>query len=325
MESSPWYFNPAKKTWAQGGAAITYDVNGEITQQSFVSDQFTFLWNINGSCADFKSQGCFGACHQGVTTMVVDTPTGIISSQTGNTMHTNGPNEKLDCWRARMYQVMSAAQAIDYYIDYDGGVMGGGGIHADQTVSNGANPPTYSSNTSTNGTGGISNKQTLTVTGTSKHMTVPMWVKVSDSYTNAALIPSDTLSSAVKVVAVDSNGVLTLSTGATIDPNANTTYQMVGTGIGNGDQTTWIPGKIVAPYTGGEGDVTANAVWTGSGWQMMLKRALKTSDVLEQDVDFSPLTDQQFGIGVMFQATGSINAADNQHAITSGLTLTFKK
>ena len=325
LESSPWYFNPTKKLWAQGGAGITYDVNGEVTLQSFVSDQFTFLWNINGSSADFKTQGCFGACHQGVQTMVVDTNTGLVSTQTGNTMHTNGPNEKLDCWRARMYQVVNAAQCLDYYIDYDGGVMGGGGIHADQTVSNGGYPPTYSSNVSTNGTGGVTNKQTLTVTGTSKHVSVPIWVKTSDSYTNAALLLSDTLGAAVKVVAVDSNGVLTLSNGSTIDPMANTTYQKVGTGIGNGDQTTWIPGKVIAPYTGGQGDVAANGYWTGSSWQLMLKRALKTSDVLEQDVDFSPLTDQQFGIGVMFQAAGSINPADNQHAIMSGLNMTFKK
>ena len=325
MESSPWYYNKTKKNWAQGGAGITYDVNGELLLQSFVSDQFTFLWNINGSCADFKTQSCFGACHQGVTTMVVDTNTGLVSTATTNVMRTNAPNEKLDCWRARMYQVMSAAQALDYYIDYEGGINASNGIHADQSVSNGGNPPSYSSNVSTNGTGGVSNKQSLTVTGTSKHMNVPVWVKTSDYYLNAALLPSDTLGAAVKVTAVDSNGVLTLANGSTIDPNANTAYQLVGTTIGNNDQTTWIPGKVVAPYTGGQGDVAANAVWTGKGWQMMLKRALKTSDVLEQDVDFSTLADQAFGIGVMFQAAGSPNAGDNQHAITSGLNLTFKK
>ncbi len=326
LESSPWYFNPTTKRWAQGGAAPTYDVNGGLVLRSLVSDQFDMLFNINNSCADFKTNSCFGACHQSVTTMVVDTLTGNVNTQTTNVMHTNGPSEKLDCWRARMYQVVGASQALDYYMDWNGGVNTANAVHADQTVSNGGNPPTYSSNASTNGTGGISNKQSIKITGTSTKVSVPLWVKSSGShYTNAALVPSDTTGAALKVVAVDSNGVLTLSDASTIDPNNGTTYQQVGDGIGNNDQTTWIPGKIIAPYTGGQGDVSANAVWTGSGWQLMLKRALKTADVLEQDVDFSSLADQQFGIGVMFQPAGSDNAADNQHAIVPGLTLKFKK
>jgi hypothetical protein len=57
----------------------------------------------------------------------------------------------------------------------------------------------------------------------------------------------------------------------------------------------------------------------------MLKRALKTADVLEQDVDFSPLNNIQFGVAVMFMPSGSINAADNEHAILPGLTLKFQK
>lgn len=327
METSPWYFNPTTKLWAQGGAAPTYNSNGELTLEATCSDEFVMLFNINNSCADFKTQSCFGACHQGVPAMVLDTNTGIITTTTTNVMHTNAPNEKLDCWRARFYEVIQTDQALDYYIDWMGGLPGGNGIHADQSVPNGGNPPTYSSNASTNGTGGISNKQSLTITGTSRHENVPLWVKPGgSSYTNAALLPSDTAGGgALKVIAVDSTGVLTLSDHSTIDPNTGTTYQQVGTGIGNNDPTAWIPGKIVAPYTGGEGDVTANAVWTGSGWQMMLKRALKTADVLEQDVDFSSLADQPFGIGVMFQPSGTVNAADNQHAIMPGLTLTFKK
>lgn len=326
LESSPWYFNPTTKRWTAGGAAVTYDVNGGVIMRSLVSDQFDVIFNINNSCADFKTNSCFGACHQGITTMVVDTLTGNVNTQTTNVMHTNGPSEKLDCWRARMYQVVGASQAIDYYIDWNGGSQTANAVHTDQTVPNNASASSYSSNVSTNGTGGISNKQSKKITGTNTTVSVPLWVKSSGShYTNCALVPSDTTGAALKVVAVDSNGVLTLSDASTLDPNSGTTYQQVGDGIGNNDQTLWIPGKIVAPYTGGVGDVAANAVWTGSGWQLMLKRALKTADVLEQDVDFSPLADQQFGIGVMFQPSGSVNAADNQHAIVPGLTLKFKK
>ena len=332
MESSPWYFNPTTHLWVPGGAAPTYDVNGNLLLESLVSDQFDVAFNINNSCADFASQSCYGLCHQGVTSMVVDTVTGNVTFQTNNVMHTSGPSEKIDCWRARMYQVMGACQALDYYIDWEGGLQSTNAVHADQSVSNGANPPVYSSNASTNGTGGVSNKQSLTITGKTTKMSVPIWVKTSTAsgtYVNAALIPSDTNATsgpAFKVVAVDSNGVLTLSgSGGTINPNIGTAYQQVGTGIGTtNDQTTWIPGKVIAPYTGGEGDVAANAHWTGTGWQLMLKRALKTSDILIQDVDFSPLTDIQFGIGLMYQPLGSPNAADNEHAIKAGMLLHFK-
>jgi hypothetical protein len=58
--------------------------------------------------------------------------------------------------------------------------------------------------------------------------------------------------------------------------------------------------------------------WTGSGWKLLFKRALKTADAVA-DVDLSGLSDQPFGIGVMF------NGADNEHAIVNGLTLTFQK
>ncbi len=326
MESAPWFFDPAAKLWVRGDAAPVYDVNGALAQRSFVDDGFMMLFNINNSCADFTSQSCFGACHTGVPTVVVDTATGLIRSTTTNVMRTNAQNEKLDCWIGRFNAVPQTNQLLDYYVDWNGGDKTGDGFEPDQSVSDGGNPPTYSSNEATNGTGGIDNVQTLTITGTSETEDVPLYVKPSGStYTNAALTPADTNGAALLVIAVDVNGVLTLQGGTKLDPNNGTTYQAVGTGIGNNDPTTWIPGQLVAPFTGGEGDVTANLVWTGSGWQMMLKRALKTSDVLGQDVDFSSLSKVQFGVAAMFAAPGSVNPADNEHAIASGLSLIFQK
>jgi hypothetical protein len=258
--------------------------------------------------------------------MAVDPVTHQITTSTTNVMHTNAPNEKLDVWFSRMFEVPQTDQLYDSYMDWNGGAKGNDGFEPDQSVPDGGNPPNYSSNAPTNGTGGFSNVQTLNITGTTIPENVPLWVKPAGShYTNAALLPADTANAALLVIAVDSNGILTLKGGTILNPNIGTTYQWVGTGIGNNDQTTWIPGAIVAPFTGGEGDVNANAVWTGSGWQMMLKRALKTADVLEQDVDFSPLNNIQFGVAVMFMPSGSINAADNEHAILPGLTLKFQK
>jgi hypothetical protein len=326
LENSPWFFIPATKQWAQGQSAPTYDVNGKVIMQSFVSDGFMMLFNINNSCADFTSQSCYGACHLGEATMAVDPVTHQITISTTNVMHTNAPNEKLDVWFSRMFEVPQTDQLYDSYMDWNGGAKGNDGFEPDQSVPDGGNPPNYSSNAPTNGTGGFSNVQTLNITGTTIPENVPLWVKPAGShYTNAALLPADTANAALLVIAVDSNGILTLKGGTILNPNIGTTYQWVGTGIGNNDQTTWIPGAIVAPFTGGEGDVNANAVWTGSGWQMMLKRALKTADVLEQDVDFSPLNNIQFGVAVMFMPSGSINAADNEHAILPGLTLKFQK
>jgi hypothetical protein len=119
---------------------------------------------------------------------------------------------------------------------------------------------------------------------------------------------------AIKVVAIDANGVLTLANSTTIDPTVNTDYKQ----IGAGDGPKCIPGSVVGAYTGSRGDVTANAFYTGTGWRIMLKRSLKTTDATN-DIDFSSLSDQPFGVGAMF------NGADNQHAIVAGLTLHFRK
>ena len=48
------------------------------------------------------------------------------------------------------------------------------------------------------------------------------------------------------------------------------------------------------------------------------KRALKTGDVLKQDIDFSSLQDQVFGVAFW-------NKSNNQHGINPNLTLTFAK
>ena len=115
-------------------------------------------------------------------------------------------------------------------------------------------------------------------------------------------------------------GVLTLSNGTTIDPNANAGYQTTFDANGNitGVGANAIPGIIRQPYQGSRGDIQFKAVYTGSGWILELKRALKTADVDLQDVDFSPLTDVNFGIAVF-------NKANTAHAIQPGLTLHFLK
>jgi hypothetical protein len=301
VNTSQWYYNPLTKLWAQESGAPALNSNGSF-RPPFIQDQFTMLFNVANSCLKFNTLSCYAACHANTTFSSTGT--------TGGVMHTNGPNEILDCWRVRMNQAVNCNQANDTYIDWGGGVLNVNEVHNDLQVNNGPTPIAD---------GGFSNVvKNMKTNGkvNNKTMSVPMWVIPAGGYTNSAIALKDTLSGgkALKVIAVDSTGVLTLSNNSKIDPSVTTDFQQVG----NGDGPKCIPGNVVAPFTGSRGDVTANAFYTGTGWRILIKRSLKTSDAVN-DVDFSSLSDQPFGIGAMF------NGADNQHAIAAGLMLRFKK
>ncbi len=298
LASSPWYFNPNTHLWAQESGAPVKNADSTTYRPAFIQDQFTMIFNIANSCPSFNTQSCYGVCH-------ANSSFGGVTSPSGGVMHTSGPGEFLDCWRARMLQVVNVNQANDVYIDWGGGTLDQNEIHNDLQLST--------------TDGGFNNKQSLKITGTGTKVNVPMYVVPAGGYSNGALLQSDTLAGgkAVKVIAVDSTGVLTLANSTTIDPRtatSGTIYQQVG----SGDGPNCIPGSFVSPYTGSRGDITANAFWTGTGWRLLLKRALKTTDAA-YDVDLSSLVNQPFGIGVMF------NGADNEHAIVSGMTLHFNK
>ena len=227
-----------------------------------------------------------------------------------------------------MLQVVNENRPNDAFID-DGAsvaVNGYGGssgtlnkneVHNDWQVNNGTSGsvPIDLQSPGIAADGGFINRQSKTMTGTATKVNVPIWVIPTGNYSNSAIKIDDTTGLAIKVTAVDTNGLLTLANGTIIDPStaaSGTDYQQVGAG----DGPKCIPGSVVAVYTGSRGDVTANAYYTGTGWRIQLKRALKTSDDA-YDTDFSSLEDQPFGIGVMF------NGADNEHAIANGLMLRF--
>jgi hypothetical protein len=318
VQSAQWYYNPTTRLWAQESGAPSANSDGTY-RPPFIQDQFTMMFNVaNNPCLNFGTLSCYAACH-------ANTSFGGGTPPAGGVMYTNGPNEVLDCWRARILQVVNANQANDCFID-DGSSVGLGAsgtinkneVHSDWQDHNGSAasvPPALQSAQAADG--GFTNKISLTITGKKTKVAVPWYVIPSGIYSNSAIMLSDTGTKAIRVVAVDSNGVLTLANGNTIDPRTSasgTKYQQVG----SGDGASCIPGSVVGPYTGSRGDVSANAYFTGTGWRLLLKRALRTTD-LKYDVDLKPLMDQGFGIGVMF------NGADNQHAIANGLTLTFQK
>ena len=167
--------------------------------------------------------------------------------------------------------------------------------------------------------GEVSNSQNLKLDGTGASVAVPIWV-IPGTASAKFILVSDTTASgkAKKVTAVSSAGVLAFSDGSTLDPTVGTAYQRTGDPVTGPTAVNSIPSYIAVPLIGGRADISAAAVYTGSGWIVEYKRALKTADVLKQDVDFSSLQDQQFGVAFW-------DKSNYQHGINPNLTLTFKQ
>lgn len=324
---STWYFDPATKLWAQEPSGKTFDANGVLTRDGFGEDKFAMLWNIDNSTPLFLTQTCYASCH--VFTPYTNfsvTPAVVVSNANSGNHYTNGASEKIDMWWGHLSRDVIFNQIDDDYQDWAGGpgVTGlvggsGNGRHVDGITVSGASAtfpyaPTY---TATPIQGALNNRQSLKLDGTGAKVNVPMWI-LPTATNYYYVLAADTLSGkAVKITGVSSNGVLTYN-GGTIDPNVGTDYQRIGDAVKGGDGPKCFPSYIASPLIGGRADITGAAVYTGTGWVVEYKRALKTSDALKQDVDMSSLQDQQFGFAIW-------NKSNNQHGIQPNLTLTFKK
>jgi hypothetical protein len=339
LQNTPVSYNPTTKLWSRQSSNYTFDPNGNITSIPFNEDKFGFQWNINNSVASFNSLSCYATCHLNPTTDSINNHVNppvvvTIPARAGGNHFTNGPNEKADLWHIHLMQDQAYGFADDDYIDYAGGQLNANGRHSDgaMVTSTVNGVPVYSAVA-----GSVNNTQTMNITGTSTPVTVPAWVVTGQSNANLLLTSNTVAGTAAKaltgvtaadgttaallVTAVDINGVLTLSDGSTLDPTAgmdyNTVFDANGKITGVGPKA--IPGLIMQKYQGGRNDIRFMAVYTGSGWILELKRALKTNDVaVLQDVDFSPMTDVDFGIAVF-------DKANTAHAIQPGLTLHFQQ
>ncbi len=339
--------------WQKEPSSKTLDINGNLTRDGFGEDKFAMLWNIDNSTPKFITQTCYASCH--VFTPYLDyTPnpktqpmaaSPVMNSNSNNGNHyTNGQFEKIDMWWGKLGFITSDPSMNimdDNYQDYAGGptvtnLTGGSanGRHIDGVVVDTAKTyywpyaPHYTSYSSTivatppagqmPAMGEVSNSQNLKLDGTGASVAVPIWVKpnVAANF----ILPADTLSSgkAKRVTAVASTGVLTLSDGTTLDPTVGTAYQRTGDPVYGPTAVNSISAYINVPITGGRADIICAATYTGTGWIIEYKRALKTSDALKQDVDFSSLQDQPFGVAFW-------NKSNNQHGINPNLLLTFKK
>jgi len=323
-----WYFDPGKKLWAQEPTSNTYNVNGQITRSGFGEDKLAMLWNIDFSTPLFASQTCYASCHvfTPYTNFSVTPPVAVSNASNGN-HYTNGASEKIDMWWVHLSRDVIFNQMDDNYQDWAGGpgvtsLVGGSGNgrHVDGITVSGASAtwpfaPTY---TTSPAQGASNNRQNLKLNGNGTSVSVPTWI-MPDASNYYYILATDTLpgGKAVKITAVDSSGVLTYS-GGTIDPNAGTDYQRTGDGVTGGDGPKCFPSYIASPLLGGRADITCAALYTGSGWIIEYTRKLKTDDALKQDVDFSSLQDQPFGLAIW-------NKSNNQHGIQPNLLLKFKK
>lgn len=283
----PWYFDPSIKKWAQEIGAPTFSATGSITRPAFYEDKIAFLWNINNSVNGWSSATCYKSCHTGLP--ITD----------GSSRHsTNYATEKIDMWHWKSIRggVNGSFQMHDQYQDnaYPNGRKGDPGVDI------------YQNNT-----------QNLVVTGSSPAVTVAVPKYVVPSKTDYGWIMNTEVAAgtAKLIIAVDANGVLTLSDATTIDPNVGTDYQRIGAGVG----PKVIPGLTLNDgYTGSAGDISCKAIFTtGSGWAIEIKRALKTADAV-YDVDFSSLEDQYFGFAIF-------ENSQIAHSIKANLVLKFQK
>ena len=325
---APWYFNPSTGRWSQEPTARTFDANGTLTREGWGEDKLAMLWNVDYSTPKFITQTCYASCH--IFTPYTDyskSPPVYTPNASGN-HYTNGPNEKIDMWWGRLGYISKDASLHfmdDNYQDWAGGpsitnLTGGNanGRHVDGIYPSGTDTvwpkrPLY---TASPAQGEINNRISLKLDGTGSSVNVPLYVS-----TNAAgsgfIMASDT-ENVSRVVAVSSTGVLTFSDGSILDPTITTDYNRTGDPVYGGVGPKAIPGFIAAPLLGERADITSAAVYTGSGWIVEIQRKLNTNDALKQDVDFTSLQDQQFGMAIW-------NSSNYQHGIQPNLVLKFKK
>jgi Ethylbenzene dehydrogenase/Carbohydrate family 9 binding domain-like len=326
VKGAPWYFDPGTSRWLKESNAKTFNASGALIREGFGVDQLAMLWNIDNSTPKFITQTCYASCHLFTPYLDYSVTPAVMKANASGNHYTNGASEKIDMWWAHPAKGLSFGKMDDNYQDWAGGpgvtnLVGGSGNgrHADDLVVSGASAtwpyaPTYTADATQ---GSANNTQNLKLDGTGATVAVPLWI-IPNSNSDYIKI-ADTLAggTAVKITAVSSTGVLTYATG-TIDPNVGTDYQRTGNAVTGPTAAKAIPSVIISPLLRGRADIDISAVYSGTGWVYEYKRLLKTDDVLKQDIDFTSLQDQPFGVAYF-------NNANYQHGIKPNLLLKFEK
>ncbi|TXT34614.1 MAG: hypothetical protein FD136_203 [Chitinophagaceae bacterium] len=327
VKSTPWYFNTVTNLWAREPISKQFDASGVLVREGFGEDKFSMLWNVDNSTAKFNTQTCYASCH--VFTPYLNyavTPAAMVSNAGSGNHYTNGVNEKIDMWWLHPNRGFAYGKMDDNYQDWAGGPQvtslvggNGNGRHFDDLVPTTPSTtwpfrPGYTADATQ---GSTANTQNLKLDGTGISVAVPKWI-IPNSAADFIKV-ADTLAggTAVLVTGVSSTGVLTYA-GGSLDPKVGTDYQRLSTSATSLNGAKCIPGNIISPVLSGRADISIGAIHTGTSWVYEFKRAIKTGDVLKQDVDFTGLADYSFGVAFW-------NSNNNQHAIQPGLLLKFQK
>lgn len=326
-KASPWYFDPATQRWAKEPGARTLDASGNLLREGYGKDQFAMLWNIDNSTPKFITQSCYASCHLFTPYLDYSVTPAVMKPNSSGNHYTNAQSEKIDQWWAHPERGLAFGYMDDNYQDWAGGpaitnLVGGNGNgrHFDDLIPNGTSSTTwpYRPNYSADATqGSYSNTQNLKLDGTGATVAVPLWVIPNSTSDYIKIADTSAGGTAVKITAVSSTGVLSYN-GGTIDPTVGTDYQRLGNTATSAIGAKCFPSVILSPVKNGRADIAMSAVHTGTAWIYEFKRLLKTSDGLKQDVDFSSLSDQPFGVAVF-------DKSNYQHAIKPNLVLKFKK
>ena len=100
---------PLRSVGPRNRAARTFDASGNLTREGWGEDKLAMLWNIDFSTPKFISQTCYASCHVFTSLYRLFSIAARFSTQihaSGN-HYTNGPNEKIDMWWARLGYVVS--------------------------------------------------------------------------------------------------------------------------------------------------------------------------------------------------------------------------
>lgn len=269
FDRESFYFDPATQTWKQQNKYANHK------NDKFYEDKFGFMFpiKVNGQePAGFKAGTCTVTCHSGLT--------GTTAGSKSTRHYMKNAGELADLWHwKRNRNVLSTSVDDGYCRDAEGkdGSADANGRKSDEGIKMYDDKPVF----------------TDAVTG----KTGPKWVKKGQS--NYYWITAAELASgaAQTVTGVSDTGVLTLSDGSTIDPNAD----LVSYSKGFGKKR--FPSIMI--NEGGAGndfrsDTQVRAKHNGSGWQVEIKRKLNSGD--PNDAVFVPGEEITFGLAIFNNA-----------------------
>lgn len=292
VDQRSWYYNTDSLKWKQPFGADGKTTHVISATEKYGEDKFGMAFPISTN-GNWDKYTCWSTCH---------------TDKTIKDHYSDDAAFKVDLWHWRSVQSQPSNQLQDGYITYTDGTVSG---RKSDTTTNYINPATQKAYTSAEKT----NSQSLTVTGKTYKMTVPMYI-----LTTATGIPAITQDDidkgrAKKVTAVNETGVLTYDGGiltpavggGTINPSDG--YSKTGT---KRIFSVINRGKL----EGSIGDVMTYANYIDKkGWVIEVVRSLSTLDKV-RDTQFDIAKSYQFGFAVFDNGNG-------EHGVKPDLKLKF--